>query len=64
MLRAISTCSGVSDLGRPSFAPRFCAAMIPARVRSRSTSRSNWAMAAKTWNVSLPDGVVVSAKQS
>ncbi len=50
----------VMALGRPIRFPRLLAALMPALVRSRIRSRSNSAMAPRTWKRSRPEGVVVS----
>ncbi len=40
--------------GRPILFPRLLAALMPAAVRSRIRSRSNSAMAPRTWNTTAP----------
>lgn len=50
----------VSLRGRPPSRPRKRAASMPALVRSRIRSRSNWATPANTVKTNTPPGVVVS----
>jgi len=58
--RARRSFSSFIDGLRPPLRPRLAAAAIPALVRSRIRSRSNWPRAPKTWKISRPPGVVVS----
>ncbi len=60
MARAVDSFAGVHTVGRPPVLPLALAAASPAMVRSRISSRSNWASAPNTWNVSRPVGVEVS----
>ncbi|MPM06611.1 hypothetical protein SDC9_52913 [bioreactor metagenome] len=58
--RAAAISPGRIAGGRPPLRPRCRASTSPAVVRSRIRARSNWAIAPKTWKVSMPPGVVVS----